>query len=199
MKVVGLTGGIGSGKSTIAAMFNKLGVSIYIADDEAKKLMQQDTSLKQSIQQLLGEEAYKDGILNKKFIASKVFNNPKHLQQLNAIVHPAVGQHFEKWKNNQSGVYVIKEAAILFENDGFKKCDKTILVVATIETRMQRVLKRDAITKEEILSRMKSQWSDEKKSKLADFVLTNDNSLQKTRLQVLKIHHQLLKEFHLLN
>lgn len=196
MKVVGLTGGIGSGKSTIAEMFKELGVSIYIADEEAKKLMQQDASLKQKIQQLLGEEVYKDGILNKKFIASKVFNNSELLQQLNALVHPAVGLHFEQWKNSQSGVYVIKEAAILFENGGYKQCDWTILVIASVETRIQRVLKRDATTKEEILARMQNQWTDERKSKLADLVIDNNQNIEKIRILVLKIHNQLLKEFH---
>ncbi|NCT19057.1 MAG: dephospho-CoA kinase [Flavobacteriaceae bacterium CG_4_8_14_3_um_filter_34_10] len=196
MKVVCLTGGIGSGKSTIAEMFKELGVSIYIADEEAKKLMQQNASLKQKIQQLLGEEAYKNGILNKKFIASKVFNNSELLQQLNALVHPAVGLHFEQWKRSQSGVYVIKEAAILFENGGYKQCDKTILVIAPVETRIQRVLKREATSKEEILARMQNQWPDERKIKLADIVIDNNQNLENIRIQVLKIHNQLLEKFH---
>ncbi len=199
MKVVGLTGGIGSGKSTVAKMFSDLGVAVYIADDEAKKLMQKDSNLKRNIQKLLGKEAYKGSNLNTTFIASKVFQDTELLAKLNAIVHPAVGKDFNSWKNKQSGIYVLKEAAILFENGGYKICDKTILVIASEKTRMQRILKRDNSTREEILARMANQWPDEKKIKLADLVIDNEENVDNTRFQVAEMHQKLLKIFHYKN
>ncbi len=196
MKVVGLTGGIGSGKSTVAKMFSELGVAVYIADDEAKKLMQKDRDLKRDIQQLLGKEAYKNAKLNTAYIASKVFQDKLLLEKLNAIVHPAVGKDFNTWKNKQSGIYVIKEAAILFENGGYKLCDKTILVTASEKTRIQRILKRDNSTREEILARIANQWADEKKIMLADLVIDNEENIDSTKLQVEEIHRKLLKFFY---
>ncbi|AXT54796.1 dephospho-CoA kinase [Aquimarina sp. AD1] len=191
MKVVGLTGGIGSGKSTVAKMFAELGVSVYIADDEAKKLMNEDLGVKNHIVKLLGEKSYIDGELNRPFIADKVFNDKELLKQLNSIVHPAVADHFIKWKNEQKSEYVIKEAAILFENGGYKQCDYTILITAPKETRIQRVLKRDNTTKSQVLTRLKNQWEDSKKIPLADFVIIN-TKLEETWLQVKKIHNKVI-------
>jgi len=199
MKVVGLTGGIGSGKSTVAKMFHELGVAVYIADDEAKKLMQKDSVLIREIQQLLGEEAYKNTKLNRPYIATKVFQDKLLLEKLNAIVHPAVGKDFTAWKNKQRGVYVVKEAAILFENDGYTLCNKTILVIASVKTRIKRVMQRDKSTIEEIQTRIANQWTDEKKIKLADFVIDNEESISKTKLQVAEMHQKLLKIFHYKN
>ncbi|GAA4274662.1 dephospho-CoA kinase [Aquimarina gracilis] len=191
MKVVGLTGGIGSGKSTVAKMFDKLGVAVYIADDEAKKLMNTDASVQGQIIELLGEDSYKDGILNRNYIAEIVFKDKSKLEGLNAIVHPAVASHFNEWKNKQTGEYVVKEAAILFENDGYKYCDYTILVVAPLEIRIERVLKRDAITREQVLSRTNNQWEDSRKIPLADFIIHNTN-LEETENQVSEIHARIL-------
>lgn len=190
MKIVGLTGGIGSGKSTIAKMFEKLGVPVYIADKEAKMLMHKNLALKQNIVNLLGEESYHEEGLNRKFIADKVFNDKQLLEALNKLVHPAVGKHFEEWKNCQVGPYVVKEAAILFENEGYKKCDFTILVTAPQDIRVERVMKRDNVTREEVLSRIKNQWDDTQKIPLADFVIVN-KELQDTECQVRKIHHKI--------
>ncbi|WP_024770487.1 dephospho-CoA kinase [Aquimarina macrocephali] len=190
MKVVGLTGGIGSGKSTVAKMFEQLGVAVYIADIEAKKLMNEDESVKKQIIALLGNDSYVNGELNRPYIANVVFNDSSKLLQLNAIVHPAVASHFDCWKSNQKGNYVIKEAAILFENEGHKQCDYTILVSAPIETRIQRVLKRDKTTKEDILSRMNNQWEDTRKIPLADFVIYNKN-IKDTENQVYKVHEEI--------
>ncbi|MDH7448275.1 dephospho-CoA kinase [Aquimarina sp. 2201CG14-23] len=190
MKIVGLTGGIGSGKSTVAKMFKKLGASIYIADDEAKKLMNEDDDVKKQILQLLGKESYVSGELNRPFIADKVFNDKSLLEKLNAIVHPAVANHFITWKQKQKGAYVIKEAAILFENSGYKQCDYTILVTAPEETRIERVLKRDHTTRTQVLARLKNQWLDSKKIPLADFVIIN-TKLEETWLQVQQIHNKL--------
>lgn len=190
MKVVGLTGGIGSGKSTVARMFEQLGVAVYIADIEAKKLMNEDESVKKQIIALLGNDSYINGELNRAYIANVVFNDSSKLLQLNAIVHPAVASHFDCWKSNQTGNYVVKEAAILFENEGHKQCDYTILVSAPIETRIQRVLKRDKTTREDILSRMNNQWEDALKIPLADFVIYNKN-IKDTENQVYKVHEKI--------
>ena len=190
MKVVGLTGGIGSGKSTIAKMFEDLGVAVYIADIEAKKLMSEDPTVKREITDLFGEEAYRNNTLNRPFIANIVFNDSTQLEKLNAIVHPAVADHFDKWKDRQKGNYVIKEAAILFENGGYKQCDHTILVVAPLELRISRVLNRDQSTRDEVLSRIKNQWDDDQKIPLADFVIQNID-LQDTEQQVNEIHQKI--------
>ncbi len=190
MKVVGLTGGIGSGKSTVAKMFEKLGVPIYIADDQAKELMHTNEILKAQIIDLLGPNSYSKGELNRGYIATIVFNDKSKLAGLNALVHPAVAQHFDAWRNRQSANYVIKEVAILFENGGHKLCDYTILVSAPLETRIERVLKRDQVTREQILSRVHNQWDDDQKIPLADYVINNVN-INETKGQVYKIHKEL--------
>ncbi len=190
MKIVGLTGGIGSGKSTVANMFQDLGIAVYIADNEAKKLMNEDEIVKQKIIELLGSDAYVDDQLNRPYIASIVFNDSSKLEQLNAIVHPAVAKHFDIWKNSQDGNYVIKEVAILFENGGHKHCDFTILVSAPLEERIKRVLKRDETTREQIRSRVNNQWDDVQKIPLADFVI-NNMDLEQTKNQVCEIHKKI--------
>ena len=191
MKVVGLTGGIGSGKTTVASFFKELGIPIYIADIEAKKLMNDNLDVRSKICELLGDKAYDNDQLNTLYIADQVFSNKNLLQRLNKIVHPAVGIHFEKWKNNQKSPYVIKEAAILFENGGYLKCDHIILVTAPQEIRINRVLNRDDTTREKILHRINNQWSDVRKIPLSDYVITNIN-MTDTKAQILKIHLALL-------
>ncbi len=190
MKVVGLTGGIGSGKSTVAKMFKKIGISVYIADDEAKQLMNNDKAVKQQIVELLGADSYSNDQLNREYIAAIVFNDTSKLEQLNAIVHPAVARHFNTWKKDQDGDYIIKEVAILFENGGHKQCDYTILVSAPIEERIKRVLSRDETTREQILSRINNQWDDTQKIILADFVINNID-LKETEKQVYEIHKKI--------
>ncbi|UZO79374.1 dephospho-CoA kinase [Aquimarina sp. ERC-38] len=191
MLTVGLTGGIGSGKSTVARMFSDLGIPVYIADIKAKIIMQEDEEVKKAIQNLIGEDAYlPDGKLNRTFIADKVFKNKESLQSLNHIVHPAVAKDFNKWKENQNTPYVIKEAAILFENGGYKACDQVILVIAPSKLRLERVVKRDQISEESIKERMQHQWEDVRKIPLADYVLNNED-LEKTLQQVRKIHNKL--------
>ncbi len=192
MKVLGLTGGIGSGKTTVANMFRELGVPVYIADDEAKKLMNSDPLVQQKIISLFGKEAYENNTLNRKFLAGRVFGNKDLLEKLNAIVHPAVGKHFEEWKKIQTGEYVVYEAAILFEKGGYKKCDKTLLITAPLEVKLERIMARDKSTREEIEARMNNQWPDEKKAKMADFILSNID-LEETRREVRKIHQMMLK------
>ncbi len=192
MKIIGLTGGIGSGKTTVAKLFEELGVPVYNSDLKAKKLMQNSKELRTAVMDLLGEESYKLQRLNKKYIADKIFEDKELLQKLNAIVHPAVRQDFFKWVKKKRTPYVIQEAAILFENNSYKTFDKIILVKAPKEVRLQRVLTRDAISEKEILARMENQWDDSKKIPLADYVIENTD-LGKTKLQVEKIHHELTK------
>ena len=192
MKVLGLTGGIGSGKTTVAKFFQELGVPVYIADDEAKKLMHENQVLKEKISSLFGREAYKDGVLDRKFIASQVFQDKEKLEQLNAVVHPAVAEDFEHWKRQQSFSYVVYEAAILFERGGHSRNDFNLLVTAPHEVKVQRLLARDNSTLEEILARMNNQWSDEKKAALADFVIENID-LSSTRDAVVELHQTLLE------
>lgn len=192
MIIVGLTGGIGSGKTTVANFFKKLGIPIYIADVEAKKLMNKSKVLQRKIKKLFGDEAYKDGKLNRPFVASKIFNNEALLQQMNAIVHPKVGKHFKKWAEKQNSPYVIKEAAILFENNSYIHCDFIITVIVDKKIRMQRILERDNTTKAKVKAIMDNQWKDEEKVKLSNFVITN-NKLKDTENQVLEVHNELLK------
>lgn len=189
--IVGLTGGIGSGKTTIAKMFHELGISIYIADIEAKKLMHTSDAIKKELIAAFGEETYVNGELNRSYLSSIVFNQPKELLKINAIVHPRVGQHFKDWYEARSDEkYVIKEAAIFFENDSYKQCDKIITVVAPIEERFRRILLRDTTTREAVQDRMNNQWSDEKKIALSDYIIYNED-LAKARDQVIKIHQEI--------
>lgn len=192
MIVVGLTGGIGSGKTTVAKQFMVLGIPVYIADEEAKKLMNTSQVIKRKLIQLFGNEAYVNDRLNKPFIANIIFNDKSYLEKMNAIVHPQVATHFKKWVLKQNAPYVIKEVAILFENDGYKQCDYVITVTAPKNIRIERLLERDATTKDKIEAIMKNQWSDEEKIKLSDYVIANID-LENTKRQVHKIHKEILK------
>ena len=159
-KIIGLTGGIGSGKSTVAFMFEKLGVPIYISDIEAKVLMENSKEIQNSLIQLLGRKTYLDGRLNRAFIASKVFNDSNLLSKLNAIVHPAVKTHFESWLSKQKSVYVIKEVAILFEMNSQNNFDYIISVVAPIKDRVHRVVQRDGKSESDVYSIIRNQLPD---------------------------------------
>ena len=173
-KIVCLTGGMGSGKSTVAQMFADLGISVYNADNSAKRLMHQDGALKEILTELLGSNTYDEqGQLNRSWIAQKLFSDPELLHQWNAAIHPRVSDDFDQWFRNQRGNYVIKEAAILFETGGQKKCSLSILITAPAQVRIRRVMQRDSWTKDQVLARLKHQWSDERKMPMADFVLEN--------------------------
>ncbi len=189
---VGLTGGIGSGKTTISKMFKEIGVPVYIADDAGKELMDTSAKIREKIVQLLGESSYSGNKPNRPFIASKVFKDKALLEQLNAIIHPAVASHFKNWLSKQSSVYIIYEAAILFEKGSHKNFDFSILVTAPKETRIQRVLKRDNTSREQIEARMNNQWSDEKKIELADFVIKNEE-IEESKKQVIHLNDIILK------
>ena len=187
MKVLGLTGGIGSGKTTVAGFFSELGIPVYIADDEAKILMNSDPEIKRQIKDLFGDAAYKNELLDRQYLASRVFHDRDLLEKLNSIVHPAVGKHFLTWKDQQDSDYVVYEAAILFEKGGYKKCDYNLLIIAPLEVKIARLQERDNASAEEIQARMNNQWSDEKKAQFADFIIEN-KELSETRHSVRKIH-----------
>ena len=189
-KIVGLTGGIGSGKSTAAAYFSELGIPCYIADDRAKELMTSSMTIQQAIINKFGAESYINGNLNRPFLASIVFKDTVLLATLNAIVHPAIASDFRSWLLEQNSIYVIKEAAILFENGGAKLCDQVILVTAPKEIRVQRVIDRDKCTKEDVLERMSKQWSDAKKKPLADYIIENIE-WKETSKQIEVLHQKL--------
>jgi dephospho-CoA kinase len=185
-KVIGLTGGIGSGKTTIASYFAEMGVPLYIADDEAKKVMQSTNIIKQ-IKTTFGDSIFENEILNRAKLAEIVFNDADQLAKLNAIVHPAVKKDFELWlSKNENYSYVVYEAAILFESGRYKECDIIITVTAPEEVRIERVVKRDNTTREQVLSRMKMQWNDEKRISLSNFVINNSN-LKIAKEEVVKI------------
>lgn len=192
MIVIGLTGGIGSGKSTIATFFQENEIPVYVADDAAKRLMTADTSLIHQIIKLLGPESYKNNELQRKWVSNKVFNDKDLLEALNAIVHPAVAQDFKKWLQLQEAPYVIKEAAILFENGGYKECDFMVVVDAPKSIRIDRVIKRDKTTEKAVLARMNAQWSSTRKRALADVVIHNVD-LKIAKESVLKLHKHLLR------
>lgn len=189
--IVGITGGIGSGKTRIVELFESLGVPCYIADREAKRLMNEDADVKKAIIGLFGNEAYASGILDRTLLGNIVFTQPQKLNALNAIVHPAVAKDFKNWVDNQHYPYVIKEVAILFETGGYKQVDKTLLITAPKETRIARVMKRDASSKKSIIDRMQNQWSDDKKIPLADFVIEN-SVWEQTKKELKQLHQQFL-------
>lgn len=176
MKLIGITGGIGSGKSTIAKVFMSMGYPVYNSDLRAKEILETDQELIEAIQAHFGKKSYTSQGLDRKRMASAVFSNPEKLALLNSLVHPAVGKDFEKWVSTKKTSFVLKEAAILFETGIYKSLDQTILVTAPIATRIERVMKRDNVTKQEVEARMKNQWSEEKKLELADFVIDNSGN-----------------------
>ena len=194
MKVVGLTGGIGSGKTTILSMFLDLGVPVYIADVEAKKLTNTSKVIRKKIIALLGENSYLKKEINKKYVADIIFNDHELLKKLNKIIHSKVANHFKKWVDKQNGLYCIKETAILFETASYKLCDYTILITSPKEERIKRLKKRDQLTRKEIENRMNNQWSDIEKSQLADAVIENA-LLKNTQKKVEEVHLFLLKRF----
>ena len=188
---IGLTGGIGSGKSTVAKVFEVLGVPVYYADDAAKRIMNKDEELKEKIKQEFGESVYSDGKLNRKLLAGIVFNAPEKLNQLNALTHPATIAGAERWMQSQTMPYCIKEAALIFESGAQEHLDHVIGVTAPAPLRIQRTMLRDGITREEVMARMDKQMDESIKMRLCDFVLINDEQ-QLLLPQVLELHEKLL-------
>ncbi|MEN8928754.1 MAG: dephospho-CoA kinase [Flavobacteriales bacterium] len=190
MKLIGITGGIGSGKSTIAKVFESMGYPVYNSDTRAKELINTDEQIINSITESFGAESYTSSGLGRQRMASVVFNNPEKLELLNSIIHPAVGKDFEEWTNQQTTSFVLKEAAILFETGIYKSLDKVILVSAPEEMRINRLIRRDNTDREAIIARMKNQWSEESKTELADFVIDNSGD-ELVIPQVLRIINEL--------
>ena len=197
MLKAGITGGIGSGKTTVCKMFEKLGIPVYYADDRAKYLMQHEHFLIDQIKKNFGDDVYVNGTLDRKLLASKVFNDPARLALLNSLVHPAVFRDTERWMEEQKEkkvAYILKEAALLVETGGYKALDKLIVVTAPLNVRVARVTERDKTSEEEIMARVNNQLPEEEKVKLADFVVTNNAGLEELEQQVLKIHQKMIEE-----
>jgi len=190
MLVVGLTGGIGSGKSLVAEIFSHLNIPIYNSDEKAKALMN-SPGLMGQIKSDFGEKTYVDNKLNRSYLSKIVFNNSEELQKLNNIVHPVVRKDFILWHEQQDSLYTIREAAILFESGASQDCDKIIAVSANEEIRIARVMKRDNSVREDVKARILNQWSDEKRNNLSDFVILNDEEKMLIP-QVIRIHEQLI-------
>lgn len=187
---IGLTGGIGSGKTTVANMFKNKNIPVFIADVEAKKILN-DPSVAQDVANTFNISLTNDGLIDKSELASIVFKDKEALEKLNSIIHPKVQQSFQKWIRNIDAPYIIYEAAIIFEKDRASDFDFTILIIAPEEARVQRVVQRDLSSEDEVKSRMKAQWPESKKKKLADFVIENTN-LKQTQQQVDKLHAKFL-------
>jgi dephospho-CoA kinase len=197
MQKIGITGSIGSGKSIVCKIFEQLGVPIYSADERAKILMVSNAEIIEKVKLLFGKESYSlTGELNRKHLSNIAFNNKDILTQLNQIVHPIVFKDFENWlleKEHLNNKYIIKEAALMFETDSYKKLDKFIVVTAPMELRINRTIKRDSILKEQVLSRMNNQMSQEEKLAKADYEIINNEQTSLIE-QVFSLHQQLNKK-----
>jgi dephospho-CoA kinase len=192
MLKVGVTGGIGSGKSVVCQVFKTLGIPVFNADDAARHLMENDTTLKQSIQWLLGDDVYTpDGTMQRDKVSSAIFADAGKLQQLNSLVHPAVISYANAWMQVQTSPYAIKEAAIFYESGSYKDVDLMIGVYAPRELRIARTMERSHMTREKVLSIIAQQMDEDEKMKRCDYVITNDN-VAALLPQVLKIHEELL-------
>lgn len=192
MLKVGLTGGIGSGKSTVATIFKTLGIPVYDADSRARELMQQDPALREALLAQFGEAAFENGKLNRAYLAGIVFKDPGQLERLNQLIHPVTIRDAENWMNNLSAPYAVKEAALLFESGAVAGLDYVVGVTAPVSLRMQRVMQRDGLSREQVQQRMLRQLDDTIKMKLCDAVLLNDE--QRLLLpQVLELHKRLLE------
>lgn len=188
---VGITGGIGSGKTTIARIFGVLGIPVYFADDAARRIMNEDEALKKLIIKNFGDASYIEGKLNREYLALIVFQDKKKLATLNALVHPATIRNSNLWMKNQTGLYAIREAALIFESGVQGQLDYIIGVSAPVELRIDRAMQRDKITREQVLERMDRQINETIKMKLCDFVIVNDTK-KPVIPQVLKLHEKLL-------
>lgn len=195
---VGLTGSMGSGKSTVAEILQENGVPIYFADDSAKRLLVEDIELKKMIENEFGEGIYIDGILQSRELAKRAFSTPEATKRINAIVHPAVHRDFVEWHSKQKTVYVVREAAILFESGSYKNCDSIILVEAQEENRIARVQKRSDLSVDEIRQRMSKQMPQARKRSMlteTDYIIENDRDLKVLRDQVKFLHGALIERF----
>lgn len=193
MLKVGITGGVGSGKSHIAKVFAELGIEIYDADFHAKELMENNPEVTEKITKLLGNEAYISGGLNRTYVADKIYSNNKLRQQVNAIVHPAVALHFVEWLQHAESKYIIKESAIMFEAKANEGLDYIISITAPVSLRMQRTLQRSGMTNEKFEAIVKNQIDDEERNSQADFILVNDEQ-QPLLEKIIELHSFLLSK-----
>ena len=189
---VGITGGIGSGKSTVCKIFETLGVPVYYSDFEARKLSDSHPDIVSGVKELFGENIYIDGKMDRKSVGEVVFKDKAKLEALNQIIHPAVANHFENWKiAHQHYPYILKEAAILFESGAYKQVDKIVTVSAPKELRIKRVVRRDNLKREDVLTRINNQMDDEEKIKQSDYVIYC-NDIELVIPQVVRIHEEIL-------
>jgi dephospho-CoA kinase len=192
MLKVGLTGGIGSGKTTVARIFTSFGVPVFFADLEARILMESSEEIIHSLKSYFGDEVYKGSELNRVFLANVVFKDPIKLKKLNQLIHPAVHRRFESWTNEQQeAIYLIEEAALLCETEAYKYFDYLVLVISPCNKRIERVMLRDGVSEEDVISRMKSQMPDEEKIPLAHFLIFNDDENMLVN-QVLAFHEKMI-------
>ena len=190
---IGITGGIGSGKSTVAQIFSVLDIPVYDADSAAKRLISEDERLKEKIIESFGEASYEEGKLDRKYLAAQVFNNDQKTSLLNSIVHPATIRDAEEWIQQQTAPYVIKEAALIFESGSDKMLDKIIGVSSPLELRIERTMHRNNLTREQVLQRISLQMDEDEKLRLCDYVIVNDEH-EMLIPQVLQLHEEFLKE-----
>ncbi|AJW63735.1 dephospho-CoA kinase [Elizabethkingia bruuniana] len=196
-KIIGLTGGIGSGKTTVARFIEEMGYPVYNSDTRAKDLVNESHDLKAAIIQLLGSQAYdENGLYDRKYVGSIVFSNDELLKQLNAIIHPAVNKDFHDWVKRQSREIIFKETALLFELKLNLQCDKSLLVTADESIRIKRVMDRDSKTYREVEKVIDNQMPERKKIRLADYVIENNSDMQHLRLSTEKIMTSLINDLH---
>jgi dephospho-CoA kinase len=190
---IGVTGGIGSGKTTVCRVFSALGIPVFAADEEARKIMETDPSVMQKVNDIAGVEIYTGGILNRSELAGLIFNNRELLDKINKVVHPVVRENFNNWQMSQGSDYVILEAAILFESGSFRSVDRIITVIAPVEERIERVVRRNNLTREQIMERIRNQTEDDYKVSRSDYVI--DNADDKLIVpEILRIHEEILKQ-----
>ena len=192
MKIVGLTGGIGSGKSSVLNQFKNLGINTYSADNAAKKLINSDKDLIKSIKNLFGNNVYENDVLNTAKLSKIVFQDPNKLKSLNSIIHPAVAKDFESFIKNNNGDYIVKEVAIIFETNTEDNYDKIILIRAPLEERIKRVILRDNLSREDVIRRVNNQIDDSTIIDNCDYIIDNNN-LKDLKEKVLKIHKDLIR------
>jgi dephospho-CoA kinase len=188
---LGITGGIGSGKTSVCRVFNVLGIPVFSADPEAKEIMDYDKSIIRRINSIAGKDLYINGNLDRMALADLIFNDNTLLEKVNSLVHPIVFEHFTRWETEQTAPYVIMEAAILFESGASKLVDRITTVVAPIEERVERVISRNSLSREQVMERMRNQMDDETRIKLSDYIIYNSEN-DMIIPAILKIHEDIL-------
>jgi dephospho-CoA kinase len=188
---LGVTGGIGSGKTSVCRVFSVLGIPVFSADQEAREIMENEDGIIQRINTITGKDLYANGSLNRKELATLIFNNQNLLEKVNSLVHPVVIDHFKKWEKEQTSPYIIMEAAILFESGASKFVDRIATIVASKEERLERVMNRSSLSREQVLERMRNQMDDDTREKLSDYVIHNSEN-DMIIPAILKIHEDIL-------